>query len=404
MTDSLINSATAPTGSPSRILASISFAHLVSHFHMLVLPPLFPFLKQQLHVNYIDLGFALTAFGIVSAVTQAPVGMLVDRYGARTILVAGLIVGSLSFIILGMTLNYPGLIACGLISGLANSVYHPANYSILTDKMDPGRMGHAFSVHTFAGYLGGASAPATIYFVAATAGITSALFVAGAVGLLGAALIAVTEMTKDRDTPVASKPAASNALGSVVTPALLVLTAFFTLLALSTGGVSSFGVAALVIGYGVSASSANMALTIFLAASAIGVLFGGRLADRTSRHGEVAAIAFSANAMSMLLIAMLPLSTAPIIFLLCLAGFLGGVVAPSRDMKVRKAAPSGAMGRVFGLVSTGFNIGGIIGPLLYGWIMDQALPRWVFGVSAVFMVITVVLVLATELKLNRQVR
>ena len=78
------------------------------------------------------------------------------------------------------------------------------------------------------------------------------------------------------------------------------------------------------------------------------------------------------------------------------AGFLGGVIAPSRDMLVRNAAPPGAAGRAFGIVSTGFNLGGIVSPLLFGWIMDQNAPRWVFGASVVFMVVTVLLALATE--------
>jgi MFS family permease len=81
---------------------------------------------------------------------------------------------------------------------------------------------------------------------------------------------------------------------------------------------------------------------------------------------------------------------------MAMAGFLGGVIAPSRDMLVRNAAPPGAAGRAFGIVSTGFNVGGIIGPLLFGWIMDQNSPRWVFGASVVFMALTVLLGLVTE--------
>jgi MFS family permease len=83
---------------------------------------------------------------------------------------------------------------------------------------------------------------------------------------------------------------------------------------------------------------------------------------------------------------------------MALAGFLSGVIAPSRDMLVRQAAPPGAAGRAFGMVSTGFNVGGIISPLLFGWIMDQSVPRWVFGASAVFMALTVVLGFITDRK------
>jgi MFS family permease len=139
-----------------------------------------------------------------------------------------------------------------------------------------------------------------------------------------------------------------------------------------------------------------MALTAFLGASAIGVLAGGFLADHTTRHGQVAAACFAVNAAIVLVIATIPLPPLLLTAAMALAGFLGGVIAPSRDMLVRNAAPLGAAGRAFGIVSTGFNIGGIVSPLLFGWIMDQNLPHWVFGASVVFMVLTVLLALATE--------
>jgi sugar phosphate permease len=247
--------------------------------------------------------------------------------------------------VFGLTLSYPGLIACGLIAGLANSVYHPANYSILSAQMDPSRMGHAFSVHTFAGFLGGAIAPATIYFIAATASVASALFVAGAMGMLGALLIAATPLPRASNATSTERVATSASLASVVTPAILALAAFFTLLALSTGGISSFGVAALVTGYGVSASSANIALTTFLGASAIGVLVGGQLADRTVRHGDVAAIAFAANALLILLIAVVSPTPAIIAIGVKVLGY-----RCTEDMMVRKAASEQLVGH--SLVST----------------------------------------------------
>src|SRR5690242_4485451 len=83
----------AKTGSEFRTLSLISVAHWVSHFHLLVLPMLFPFLRAELGVGYIELGFALTVFGIVSGVTQPPLGYMVDHLGARVILLLGLTAG-----------------------------------------------------------------------------------------------------------------------------------------------------------------------------------------------------------------------------------------------------------------------------------------------------------------------
>ena len=126
------------------------------------------------------------------------------------------------------------------------------------------------------------------------------------------------------------------------------------------------------------------------------MLAGGFLADRTQRHGQVAAACFAINAVIVLIIAAFALPSLLLTAAMATAGFLGGVIAPSRDMLVRNAAPPGAAGRAFGIVSTGFNFGGIISPLLFGWIMDQNVPHWVFGASVVFMVLTVLLALVTD--------
>ena len=378
-----------------RTLGAVSMAHWVSHFHIFTLPMLFPFLKQQLNVGYVELGFALTIFAVISGLTQAPIGYLADHLGARKILLTGLCLGGFALIVLGLHLSYPWLIASAALLGLANSVYHPANYAILSAHMNEARMGRAFSIHTFAGFLGGAVAPAIIAGLVAMIGGHGALIAAGAVGPLIALLLigvgipdasAANRKTRSTDAPKQN----------VITPALIALTIFFLLLSLSNAGIANFGVVALMGGYGTTFSVANLALSAYLGASAAGVLAGGFLADLTRRHGQLAAGCFAANAVILLVVAAASLPQLLLIAAMGLAGFLSGVIAPSRDMMVREAAPPGAAGRAFGIVSTGFNLGGMISPLLFGWIMDQSLPRWVFGASVLFMVTTVIMALATE--------
>src|SRR6202140_834476 len=272
-----------------RTLAAISTAHWVSHFHIFVLPMLFPFLKQQLGGGYFELGFALTVVAVVSGLTQAPIGYLADHIGARKVLLMGLTLGGGALIMLGLHLSYPWLIASAVLLGLANSVYHPADYAILSAHMDEARMGRAFSIHTFAGFLGGAVAPAIVAALVAMTGGHGALIAAGSVGPLVALLLVVgipDASAADRQVDGVRAPQQS-----VITPAIIVLTIFFMLLSLSNAGIGNFGVVALMSGYGASFSSANIALTAFLGASAIGVLAGGVLADRTRRHGQVAAAA-----------------------------------------------------------------------------------------------------------------
>src|SRR6476661_5234851 len=239
--------------------------------------------------------------------------------------------------------------------------------------------------------------PAIMAALVAVTGGHGALIAAGAVGPLAALLLMAVGIpdasAADRKVDGVHPPKQN-----IITPTLIVLTVFFMLLGLSNAGIGNFGVVALMSGYDASFSSANIALSAFLGCSAIGVLAGGFLADRTRRHGQVAAACFGLEAGIVLLIAIFPLPSTLLTAAMALAGFLGGVIAPSRDMLVRNAAPPGAAGRAFGIVSTGFNFSGILAPLLYGFIMDQKMPHWVFGASVVFMLMTVLLALVTDRK------
>ena len=296
---------------------------------------------------------------------------------------------------LGLHLSYAWLIASAVLLGLANSVYHPANYAILSAHMDEARMGRAFSIHTFAGFLGGAVAPAIVAALVTTVGGHGAMIAAGAIGPL-VALLLIAGGVPDASAADRKVDGVHPPKQNIITPALILLTIFFTLLSLSNAGIGNFGVVALMSGYGESFSTANIALTAYLGFSAVGVLAGGFLADRTTRHGQVSAACFAVNAVIVLGIAVINLPTPLLTVAMAVAGFLGGVIAPSRDMLVRNAAPPGAAGRAFGIVSTGFNLGGIVSPLLFGWIMDQSAPHWVFGASVGFMVLTVLLALVTD--------
>jgi MFS transporter, FSR family, fosmidomycin resistance protein len=390
--------------SQTGLLIAVSAAHFVSHFYILVLPVLIPLLKDSLHVGFFEIGLALTIFNIVSGLTQAPMGFLVDRVGPRQVLVAGLCLGGVAFASLGVWSSYGVLIAVAVLVGLANCVYHPADYALLAEAIPERRIGRAFSVHTFAGFAGGAMAPPILLGVAATGGLSAALIVAGLVGpaLAGLFLLQGVERARAGKARASSAGGVGLALAGVLSPSILGLMGFFTLLALSGGGIQSFSVVALLATQDVTLASANAALTAYLAAAAVGVLAGGFLADRTPYHGYVAAVGFALTTGIVAAIAILVLPAAAIIGAFALAGFLSGIIMPSRDMLVRKAAPPGMVGRAFGIVSTGFNIGGVIGPLLFGWIMDHASPRWVFGVSALLMALTAAFGLASEYRSRRR--
>ena len=386
------------TSSSNGLLAQVSTAHLVSHLHIMAVPAMLPLLPTAMQVSFVELGIAIGVFNIVSAVVQAPLGFLVDRAGARRMLLAALALGSLSFALLAIFPTYLCLLVAMGLAGLANGVYHPADYSLLSRGIVPERMGRAFSIHTFAGFLGAALAPPLMvgaalaweprwsFAIAAGAGLVG-LFVVG----LGspepakAASPTATEKAKVRARPLTTP------LGT-----LAVLTLLFAMLSLSTGAIEKFSVSALVQGFNVTLPAANMALTVFMFASAFGVLAGGVLADRTDKHGYLAAGAFALAAVFVVIVIGLPLPPLLLALALGAIGFLTGIVAPSRDMLVRAASPAGAEGKTFGIVSTGFNVGGVIGPVLFGFLLDRGLASGVLWASVCFMVITTVIVLVQE--------
>lgn len=381
-----------------KLLIQVSLAHLVSHLHIMTIPALLPLLPQVMNVSFMQLGLALGVFNIVSAVVQAPLGFMVDRVGAQKMLMAALAVGSMSFALLVLWPVFTVLLIAMFFAGVANGVYHPADYALLSQSMRPDKMGQAFSIHTFAGFLGAALAPPVLLGLAQVVDMRWAFVVssAAAVAVLcvfllsktSVALEAVIEKTTDTD----KRPIKIPIMG------LVGFIFLFMLLSLSTGSIEKFSVSALVEGYAVPLSTANQGLTAFLFMSAFGVLAGGYLADRTNRHGFLAAGAFALAAVFVLLITTVALPAALLVTVLGVVGFLTGVVAPSRDMLVRAASPKGAEGRTFGIVSTGFNIGGVIGPIFLGYLLDQHLAKGVMWATVVFMLLTTIVVLGQEFR------
>lgn len=380
----------------------VAMAHGVSHFYMFILIPLFPLFRAQWGISFLQLGFVLVVWNVLSVVAQTPTGFLVDRIGSRKLLVAALLLGAAGFAAAGIVPSYAMLLVAAVVGGLANAVYHPADYDILHHTVRPSRIGRAFAIHSFVGYVGYGLAPALMLGLNAAFGLRAALVGGALLGVVPALLLLVATPLDHRAAAPSSRRAQPElGLRAFMTPTILGLTVFFMLITLSSSGMQSFSIPALQQLDGVPLAFASAALTAFLVGNAGGVLLGGTLADRTSRHEDVAFGGFFVMALILFTVGALHFGAYALIALLGIAGIFGGIIYPSRDMLVRKASPPGAMGRTFGIVTTGFNIGGLVGPLGYGWLMDSSLPRAVFIVAAGLYVLTALAPLITERRRKR---
>lgn len=372
-----------------RLIAGVSAAHFVSHFYMLVLPPLFAFVRADYAVTYTEIGLALTVFNTVSAVAQTPAGFLIDRINARFALIAGLLFGAAGLTIAAAVDSYWVLIAAFGLVGLGNTVYHPADYALLSRHVAPARISQAYSVHTFAGMLGSAAAPAAVLLMHGAYGWRGAFLGAAALGLVAAFVLVFTPGGEAH--PLAGKPAADTGPTDwrlLLTAPILVNFLFFLIYAFASTGLQNFSVVALDQLYGTSPITANTALSGYLLLSALGVLIGGWMAGRITHHRFIAALGLSVTAVTALLIGSFDLGVSLLVLVMALAGLCGGMVMPSRDLIVREVTPPGSFGKVFAFVTTGYHIAGILAPLVFGALLDHGEPR------AIFMAVTAFTVLA----------
>jgi MFS family permease len=376
-----------------RVVAPICAAHFLSHYYMIMLAPLFAFVRAEYGVSYTDLALALTAFNVVSAVLQTPAGFLVDRIGARLVLIAGVAIGTAAFAVAGIVDSFVVFIAMYAVAGLGNTAYHPADYSLLSHHSAPARIGQVFSFHTFAGILGSAVAPATMLVMQSRFGWRGAYIGAAILGFAVLALLVAQRPTAaDRlaekrpgaapaDDGTGGSPSDDRGWRFLLSPPIILNLCFFVLISVM-GGLNSFLVVALGALYGTPDTLANVALTGLLLMNALGVLVGGVLASRTARHAAVAGLGLAFAGIVTALVGVVGFSSFALVLMTSLSGLFVGIASPSRDMLVRAATPQGAFGRVFGFVSSGFNIGSMIAPMIYGMFMDRGEPRAVFLFSA----------------------
>lgn len=384
-----------------RVMSLIGGVHGLTHFMQLVLPPLFPLIRDELGYSYTELGLLITVFFIFSGVFQTPAGFLVDRYGARPMLFGGLALIAGATTLYGVFTEYWALVALSAVAGLGNCVFHPVDFAILSASIEERRVGRAFGVHAFVAFVGYGAAPIGMVLLAQWLGWREAAMAVGLTAFAYLALMAVfardfrdSDAVKRRAKPAtpATPPKSAPPPGGaalLVTVPVIALFVFFVLLAMGQFGLQTFSQPALIEMYGTPLEVANAAVTALLAGTLLGTLIGGWLADRSSGHNLIAAVFMAAAGVIMIIAGLVEMGDAARYALYVAAGIVLGIVSPSRDMLVRRIAPEGSRGKVFGFVYSGLDTGSAVVPLIVGGLIDAGQAWGVFVTIGVCFVLCV---------------
>ncbi|MDE2414866.1 MAG: MFS transporter [Comamonadaceae bacterium] len=395
----MTTAATPSLRQDAHTIGLIGLAHGTSHFFHMLLPPLFPFLIKDFGYSYSELGLLLSVFFVVSGTGQAMAGFLVDKVGARPVLFAALSSFAAAGLAAATASGYAGLVLAAALAGLGNAPFHPVDFTILNKRVSPARLGHGFSVHGITGNLGWATAPV---FMAGIATATGSWRMA-CLGAAGLALLVLTTMVWNRETlddrqgswahPPAKAGAAAapeHPMAFLKLPAVWLCFSFFFWSTCSLSAIQSFAAPSLQNMYGIPLSLTTMVVTGYMLCGAAGMVIGGFLVGRVERLEKTISVCLLASATLLVLVGLGVLPGMVALVVASLAGMGIGIAGPSRDMLIKRAAPPGATGRVYGTVYSGLDLGFSLAAPVFGAMLDAQMNSSIFYGSALALALGVV--------------
>ncbi|MDY0106126.1 MAG: MFS transporter [Giesbergeria sp.] len=388
-----------PLRQDARTIGLIGLAHGSSHFFHMLLPPLFPWLIGEFGFSYSELGLLVSVFFVVSGVGQALSGFLVDRVGARPVLFFALSSFATAGLVAGTAQGYAGLLLAAALAGLGNAPFHPVDFTILNKRVSPQRLGHGFSVHGISGNLGWATAPVFMAGIATATGSWRAACLCGA--LLALLVLAIMVWNRDalddrQGSWAHQAPGSASAvppehpMAFLKLPSVWLCFSFFFWSTCALSAIQSFASPALQSMYGLPLSVTALVVTGYMLCGAAGMLAGGFLVGRVQRLEKVIGICLLASAALLVLVGSGLLPGMAALVVAALAGLGTGLAGPSRDMLIKRAAPPGATGRVYGTVYSGLDLGFALASPVFGALLDRGLTGGIFHGAALTLALGVV--------------
>jgi len=388
-----------------KVIGLIGVSHFLSHCYQLSLPALFPLIHRVEGIGFTELGVLSSVFFLTSGLCQAPAGFLVDRIGARPVLIGGMLLITGSTTLFAFTPSYSAMLVLSFLAGLGNTVFHPADYSILNGSVSEQRIGRGLSVHGFGGYVGYAATPITVFTLGSLAGWREAMLMIGIVGLVVVGIL-WTQRHDLRDSVVdrgIKSQGFVHDIGVLLQPPAILAFSFFCFMAMGSVGIMTLGASTLIALLDIPAATASTIISLQLTGSLVGILIGGIIADKYSRHDLLSALVVTFAGCLLMIVPFLRPSTAIQLILIFMGfGLLYGIAGPLRDMVVRSLAPTGAAGKTFGFTYSGMDIGSAMATALLGYLLGSDEPFWVLVLCGLFIMMGGVTIMFTKTVRTRQ--
>ena len=372
----------AAQGTAVAVLVAISVCHMLNDVIQSLIMAIYPMLKENLALNFHQIGLITFTFQFTASVLQPVVGYFTDRYPTPYSLVIGMGSSLVGLILIAFATSYLFVLAAAALIGMGSSVFHPES-SRVARLASGGRHGLAQSVFQVGGNFGTALGPLFAAFIVLPYGQHTIIWFS-LVALIGMVLLAIIgtwygkTLKLKRVSMAEEREAMAKATHGKVARSIAILMALTFSKHFYLVSITSFYIFYLIHTFGISVQNAQLHLFLFLAAVAAGTVIGGPIGDRI---GSRRVIWWS-------ILGVLPFTLAlPYVGLFwsaVLSVIIGLILASAFPaiLVYAQALIPGRVGMVAGLFfGLAFGIAGI-GAAVLGWLADVTSIEFVYHICA----------------------
>lgn len=346
------------------LVVAFMFGHFTHHVSNTLLAPLMPLIRDAFTLTYAQSGLLVSAFSLSLGLSQAPVGLLADRIGSRTVITAGLILTGLLTFAIGLSGEYWLLLVLLVCLGLVGGSYHAPAASLLAQVFARGRRGSALGVHIVGGNLSFFATPLLAGGLAAATHSWQTPYLAFAIAPVLAGVFLIFVLPKTRQTPAMPRGEKTSLRGDlwVVLQVVGPLLGLAILFQMTYAAIYGFLALYLVDAREFSVPMAAVLVSVPYIGGLLGAPAGGYLSDRIGRKAVIVSSLCCVGPLFLLFTQAPNLLLVPVLLLI---GFISSARMPVIEGFLLDRAPDNRRATTLGayyLVAQ--ELGGLAAPIL----------------------------------------